>query len=471
MLRFIGGKARLCDGLTRREVLRLGGLGALTLWGRPFFDSPARTATPGREGFGQARSVVFICLYGGPPQTETFDMKPHGPVEARGPFRPISTTVPGTQICEHLPRLAQVADRYALVRSFTHEDTAHASGLYTHLTGWPHPRANTNPPASSTDYPHYGSVMGYLRPLTQPVPPCVIVGGRILPQFQGIGQTGGFLGAAQTPYVLPQGEAFINHYGTILSAGHGPALTLPEQVSPLRLTLRQQLLGQMEDQARTLEQRGRTHPFGQLQQRAFAMLTSPTLAAAFDLEREPNKVRDAYGRHFLGQNLLLARRLVEAGVPTVQVSDIPAGGEQHWDLHYTNIFDQLKDVLLPRLDQAVRAFLTDLHQRGLLEQTLVIVGGEFGRTPWIDREEGQGGRQHWPRCYSMLLAGGGVRGGQVFGASDRAAAYPTTNPVRPSDLGATLLHLGGFDPASTVFDPLQQRPRRICEGTVIRGLL
>ncbi|MBM4005842.1 MAG: DUF1501 domain-containing protein [Planctomycetes bacterium] len=471
MLRFIGGKVRLCDGLARREVLRVGGIGALTLWGRPFFDSPARAESSGRDRFGQARSVVFICLYGGPPQTETFDMKPNGPDEARGPFRPIATAVPGLEICEHLPQLAKVADQYALVRSFTHEDTAHASGLYTHLTGWPHPRANTNPPASSTDYPHYGSVMGHLRAPARPVPPCVIVGGRILPQFQGIGQTGGFLGAAEAPYVMPQGEARINHYGTILSAGHGPALSLPEQLSPLRLTHRQQLLAQLEDQARLLEPRGRTHAFGQLKQRAFAMLTNPTLTAAFDLEREPDKVRDNYGRHFLGQNLLLARRLVEASVPTVQVSDIPAGGEQHWDLHYSNIFDRLKNDLLPQLDQAVHAFLTDLQQRGLLDQTLVIVGGEFGRTPWIDREAGQGGRQHWPRCYSMLLAGGGIRGGQVFGASDRAAAYPTTNPVGPWDLGATLLHLAGFDPASEVFDPLQQRQRRICEGTVIRSLL
>ena len=174
-------------------------------------------------------------------------------------------------------------------------------------------------------------------------------------------------------------------------------------------------------------------------------------------------------RHFLGENLLLARRFVEVGVPCIQISDIPQGGEQHWDLHYLNIFDRLKDRLLPRLDQSVSAFLLDLDQRGLLDQTLVIVGGEFGRTPWMDKKDG--GRQHWPRCYSMLLAGGGIPGGRVFGSSDRAAAYPSSNAISPSDWGATLFHLAGFSPDAEAFDLLQNRRRRICHGVVIRDLL
>jgi hypothetical protein len=312
--------------------------------------------------------------------------------------------------------------------------------------------------------------MGFLRPPAKPVPPCVIVGGRILPQFAGIGQTGGFLGAAHAPYVMPQGERIINHYGTLLDAGHGPDLSLPADVPPLRLRGRRRLADQLGDGALQMAKRDRGD-FTGLRRRAFEMLTSPELAAAFDLDREPDRIRDAYGRSFLGQNLLLARRLLEVDVPVVQVSDIPFRGEHFWDLHYTNIFSRLQERLLPTLDQGLTAFLHDLENRGLLERTLVIVGGEFGRTPWIDRQEGQGGRQHWPQCYSMLLAGGGIRGGQVFGSSDRAAAYPAANPVGPWDLGATMLHLAGFDPDSSVFDPVQNRHHRICEGAVIRGLL
>jgi len=469
MLRFLGNATRLCDCVTRREVLRIGGLGALTFWGNSAFD--LATAGTGPERFGQARSVVFVCLYGGPPHTETFDMKPAGPPETRGPFRPIVTNVPGVQICEHLPLLSKVADHYTLVRSFTHDDTGHPTALYTHLTGWPHPKANSNPGSgvSATDYPHYGSAMGYLRPPRKAVPPCMIVGGRILPQFAGIGQTGGFLGTAHTPYVVPQGEPIINHYGTLLSAGHGPNLTLPPDVPALRLGGRRSLLEQLNHQNRHLEQQKKAMEFSRLQDRAFAMLSSPDLAAAFDLEQEPSAVRDTYGRHFLGENLLLARRFVEVGVPCIQISDIPQGGEQHWDLHYLNIFDRLKDRLLPRLDQSVSAFLLDLDQRGLLDQTLVIVGGEFGRTPWMDKKDG--GRQHWPRCYSMLLAGGGIPGGRVFGSSDRAAAYPSSNAISPSDWGATLFHLAGFSPDAEAFDLLQNRRRRICDGVVIRDLL
>jgi hypothetical protein len=465
----LGKATRLCDGITRREVLRIGGLGALSFWGNSAFDLTA-TAGTGPQHFGQARSVVFVCLYGGPPHTETFDMKPNGPPEARGSFRPIGTNIPGVQICEHLPLLSKVADRYTLVRSFTHDDAGHVTALYTHLTGWRHPKARKDPGsgASSTDYPHYGSVMGYLRPPRKPVHPCMIVGGRILPQFAGIGQTGGFLGTGHAPYVVPQGEAIINHYGTLLSAGHGTSFTLPPDVPALRLGGRRSLLEQLNRQNRHLEQQSKVMEFSQLQDRAFAMLSSPDLAAALDLEQEPSVVRETYGRHFLGENLLLARRLVEAGVPCIQVSDIPQGREQHWDLHYANMFDRLKDRLLPRLDQSLSAFLLDLEQSGLLDQTLVIVGGEFGRTPWMDKTDG--GRQHWPHCYSMLLAGGGIPGGRVFGSSSRDAAYPLSNAMSPSNWGATLLHLAGFSPDAEVFDKLQNRRRRICEGTVVREL-
>ena len=199
------------------------------------------------------------------------------------------------------------------------------------------------------------------------------------------------------------------------------------------------------------------------------MVGASRLKQALDVNQESDGTRDSYGRYWLGQNLLLSRRLLEAGVPVIQVSDIPERGEQHWDLHYPNIFDQLKNKLLPRLDQSLAAFLTDLQENGLLDQTLVIVGGEFGRTPWMDKIDG--GRQHWPRCYSMLLAGGGIQPGRVYGGSDKMAAWPTHNMVRPWDLGATMYHLLGINPFSEVFDERQQRIRRISAGSVIEGLL
>ena len=370
-----------------------------------------------------------------------------------------------------MPHLSSVADRYTLVRSFTHDDTSHPTALYTHLTGWPHPKANTNPGkgVSVTDYPHYGSAMGYLRPPQKAVPPCEIVDGRLLPQFSGIGQNGGFLGASHAPYVAPQGEPILNHYGTLLSAGHGPDLTLPQDLPALRLGEGRSLLEQLNHQRRRLEQQKTAMEFSRLQDKAFAMLSSPELAAALDVEQESSAVRDKYGRNFLGEKLLLARRFVEAGVPCVQVSDIPEGGEQHWDLHYSNIFDRLCNRLLLPLDRGVTAFLLDLEQRGLLDQPLVIVGGEFGRTPWMDKKDG--GRQHWSRCYSMLLAGGGIPGGRVLGSSDRAAAYPTSHAIGIADWGTTLFHLAGFSPDAELFDQHQNRRRRICEGMVVRDLL
>ena len=453
--------------VTRREVLRMMSVGALAPGILPGHVEVPTRSHPSR--FGHAKAVVFVTLYGGPPQTETFDMKPEGPEEARGPFRPVSSRVEGISICERLPELAKLSHLYTLVRSFSHEDTAHASGLYAHLTGWPHPRINMNSPATPFDHPHYGSVVGYLRQPREVVPPCVIVGGRILPQFRGIGQTGGYLGEPHTPYVVPQGETYINHYGTKLFSGVSPELNLPDEIGEIRLSRRHRLLEQLDARDRAIHDYGQTTDFSTLQQSAITMVGASRLKQALDINQESYATRDLYGRYWLGQNLLLSRRLLEAGVPVIQVSDIPERGEQHWDLHYPNIFDQLKDKLLPRLDQSLAAFLTDLHENGLLDQTLVIAGGEFGRTPWMDKIDG--GRQHWPRCYSMLLAGGGIQPGRVYGGSDKMAAWPTHDMVKPWDLGATIYHLLGINPFSEVFDERQQRIRRISAGSVIEGLL
>lgn len=456
MLRFIAGNSN--GGASRREILRVGGLGLLT--GVADLAS-ARVCEAGRGSnrFGRARSIIFVTLYGGPPQTETFDMKPTGPEEAR-PFRPIQTRRTDLQICEFLPRLAQISPSYTIVRSVSHSDTAHAPALYTFCTGWPHPQPNVNSPARPDDAPHYGALVGRARPGWPPVPSCVVVGGRILPQFGGIGQTGGYLGSGGDPFFVDEGSTRgVENLRLVTPAAEVPAV---------RLDGRQRLIDSLSATSRPIEQTSRGREFSSLQSRAFELLNTRSFAEAFNVEAEPAETRATYGQHPLGRNLLLARRLVEAHVPVIQVSDLPPGGEHHWDLHYADIFDRLKNPLLPRLDEAVSALLTDLQERGLLEQTLVVVGGEFGRTPWIDKLEK--GRQHWPNCYSLLIAGGGLRPGCTFGASDRSAAYPTEDPVGPWDIGATILHLAGIDPAGEVYDR-QGRPRPICRGQVIRQLL
>lgn len=457
MLRFLSGGAKLCNGVTRREVLRVGGHAAL--FGSLAGAVPLGGAEPDLlRVFGRAKSIIFITLYGGPPQTETFDMKPDAPLEVRGPFKPIPSSVVDLHVCEHLPRLAKLAHLYTVVRSFSHTNTAHGGSLYTHLTGWPYPIINQNFPSTPEDHPHYGAVVSALKPPQDRVPAAAIVGGRILPQFDGIGQTGGYLGQAHSPFVVE---------------GNPRALLTPkDETSTVRIRSRHRLLQELQSVRSFLDKERKAANFSVVQDQALRLLDSKPFVSAFDLKQEPDETRDRYGRHFLGEYVLLARRLVEAGVPMIQVSDVPPGKEQQWDLHYSNIFTRLKDGLLPRLDQATSALLTDLHERGLLDETLVVVGGEFGRTPWIDHltDPPQGGRQHWPFVYSTMLAGGGVRRGEVFGASDEIAAYPISHKVAPWDLGATVLHLAGIDPRAQVTDR-KGRLRPVCRGDVIRGIL
>jgi len=463
MLSVHTAKATFCDGMTRREMLRVGGLSTLFAWAQPGMmpwstaDSlQAAVSAPNR--FGQAKSVILVTLYGGPPQTETFDMKPSAPIEARGPFKPIPTKVVDLHVCEHLPRLAQLADRYTIVRSFSHTNSAHATGLYTFLTGWPHRVPNQNSPAKPDDYPHFGSLASKLSPPRPGLPPSTILGGQILPQFNGIGQRGGLLGDAHDPVVIDRNPSGL--------------LTLQDDIPLVRMDKRRSLLNELQDLRPQLDRISETDGFTAAQGQALRLLESNKFVSSFDLDAESSETRERYGRSKVGENLLLARRLVEAGVPVIQVSDIPVNGEQHWDLHYSNIFTALENKLLPNLDRGVSALLTDLDERGLLDETLVVVGGEFGRTPWIDHATNppQGGRQHWPFCYSMLFAGGGIRRGEVFGASDEIAAYPVAQKVAPWDFAATLLHLLGIDPSIKVQDR-RGNSVPICRGHVIQGIL
>lgn len=399
-----------------------------------------------------AKSIIFLSLYGGPAHQDTYDLKPDAPVDMRGEFQSIPTTLPGFRICEYLPKLARLAHLYTVVRSVTHNDVGHESAFYALMTGWPHPQPNSVVRPTPTDYPPYGSTFNYLKPTSGLLPGYVLTGGVT---STGIAQTGGFLGPGWAPYLVRQ-DASQPSFGV-------PELTLLDDVSGLRLASRRKLLERLDDSAVSVDpSRGR---FSSHQNRAFEMLAAPQIRAAFDIQDESVRTRDAYGKHPFGQNLLLSRRLVEAGVPIVQVN-WRNRGDGGFDTHSNN-FNMCKGSLLPKLDGCLSALLTDLEERGLLDQTLVVAAGEFGRTPKINRDAG---RDHWPGCNSILLAGGGIKRGFVFGSSDRSGAYPATDAVGPWDVFATMLHCYGIDPAIVVRDS-QNRPRPICRGTAIADVL
>jgi len=442
--------------ITRREALRVGGLGFTGLSWPGLLR--ARAAPAG--GFGKARSCILIFNYGGPSHVDTFDLKPDAPAEVRGEFKPIPTAVPGVAICEHLPRLARLADRYAIVRSVTHRDNDHAIGAYLALTGHHHPKnaiLGIEPPATPLDMPAVGSVVARLRPAARPVFPYVTLGDlRHFGNNDALGQTAGCLGKTFDPYTLP----FVRPTtGTLDLRGVTDVMTGTDAGRlDGRRRLRDGLNRAVPAPYPTAEVRDLDDATG----RAFDLLASPAARDAFDLTRESTKTRDAYGPAPFARNCLLARRLVEAGVPLVTLYSV---GNRDWDTHGNN-FKGLKNSLLPPTDRGVSALLADLDARGLLDETLVVWMGDMGRTPRVNKDAG---RDHWSFCYSVVLAGGGVRGGEVYGASDRTAAYPSANPVGPADLAATIFHCLGIDPRATVIDR-QGRPLVVSDGHPLAAL-
>ncbi len=450
---------RIADGgavSRRRMLLHIGAAGfGLTL---PQLLRPrAATAAPGR-----ARSCILLFLSGGPSQYETFDPKPDAPLAYRGTFRPVATNIPGIRVSEHLPLLARQAQRYALVRSVTHAEPNHPAGVYWMITGRKYPRATSRSVAMSReDHPHFGSVLALVRPPATPALPAFVT----LPEQMNpngpirAGQHAGFLGAAFDPLVLN---------GDPNAPGFRPGeFLLADGLSEGRLLRRRALLAQANARRR-LESR-HPEPLPAHTAQAFDLVLRGAAARAFDLEQEPPATRERYGRHIFGQGVLLARRLVEAGVRLVAVNwvrhdDGPGG--QGWDSHSRHL-EWCRDELLPPTDRAVAALLEDLDRRGLLQETLVVVLGEFGRTPEFNKE---GGRDHWPHVFSVLLAGGGIRGGQVYGASTPDGAHVAEEGVTPGDLAATLYHCLGVDPAAEIEDPLG-RPLPLAEGRVLRQLL
>jgi hypothetical protein len=464
MLSVLGPGVRLCDGLTRREVLRIGGLGFTGLlwsdWLRARAGGQAQPSPrPARSTFGRAKSCILLFNYGGPSHVDMLDLKPDAPAEIRGEFRPMATRVPGVSICEHLPRLARAAQHYTIVRSVNHMDNDHAVGTYLALTGYPHPRSRplgTEPPASPSDMPSLGSVVSKVRPAS--VFSYITLGDlRHLGHNDSMGQNAGCLGRAYDPYTVP----FVRPINGVLDL-HGVTSVMAD-VDDVRLGNRRGLAEQMRQIAPALEDTTGMRNVDSFSRRAFELLSSPASRSAFHVENEPQAIRDAYGSTPFGRSCLLSRRLVEAGVPLITVY---SAGNRDWDTHGNN-FRELQNTLLPPTDQAVAALLDDLHGRGLLDETLVVWMGDMGRTPRINNGAG---RDHWSFCYSILLAGAGVRGGQVYGSSDRSAAYPSTNPVSPQDVAATIYHCLGIDPRDHVTDQ-QGRPIVVSTGIPVTGLL
>jgi hypothetical protein len=469
MLSLHSGLARLCDGLTRREALRVGGLSAFGL-SLPGVLAARQTTGPsaatGPKGFARARACIVLWMTGGPSQLESWDPKPGAPTEVRGPFGTLPTRVPGLRVGELMPRTAALAHELCVVRSVVTNDPSHVTGGYTMLTGMEHPRGKGNDTvvASRTDFPYFGSVVKRFRRPMPGIPTTVVFPQHVFNLNWYAGQDAGLLGSHWDPWHVLSDPA---------APGFQVAdLSLQTEVPALRLAGRRGLLAGVGKQFERLQAGSAPARFSHQVTHAFDLLASRKVRDAFDLNREPSAVRDRYGQHTFGQGCLLARRLVEAGVVLVQVNwhreqndDTPM-----WDSHW-NLETNLKSKLMPPMDLGYSALFEDLRERGLLAETLVVWVGEMGRTPKLEyvKPHPAPGRNHWGGVFSMALAGAGIRGGLVYGASDKQAAYPTENPVSPQDLTATLFHALGLPPETEIRDRLN-RPLPISRGRVLQAL-
>jgi hypothetical protein len=457
---------RLCDGLTRREWLRVGAVGAFGLALPQLLQARAARPATAAGSFGKAKSCILLFHLGGPPQHETWDPKPDAPAGIRGPFKPIATNVPGIRVGELMPRTSRHLDKICVLRAVSTSDNAHSSSGYWMLTGVPHQPLNTENalPGAPNDWPCTAALVQRLRPDRGGLPASVVVPEHIwnTGMIPWPGQDGGFLGRSADPWRLhchPESPDF-----------HVPGLALPGDVPSERLGGRLSLLDRVDRGLGALERRIETEQYGRNTRQALDLLRAGRARQAFELDREPAAVRDRYGRNRWGQSILLARRLVEAGVSLVQVNWQRMPGDTDaapaWDTHVDNA-GRCKNHLMPVMDLAYSALLDDLQARGLLDETQVIWAGEFGRSPRINPV---GGRDHWGHVFSVALAGGGVRGGQVVGASDHIGGHPRDGRVLPQDLTATVFHCLGLSPDTEIRDALG-RPVPISRGEVIRGVV
>lgn len=439
--------------LSRRPFLQASAAAALGL----FWNDWLRAESTQRAK-SKARSVILIFNSGAPSHIDLWDPKPNASDTVRGPYKPIQTNVNGIQISSLLPRLAKQADHYAIVRTVHHRQTQHNSGMHWSIVGRPYRIDDTLINPSRSDYPSFGTLIGWLAQqegTVSAVPPYVITP---FPHCDSTvyitpGQYGGCLGARFDPYVLnadPNARDFQPSFGG------------KEILPPARLDGRRGLLSQLDGSSATKESTYREFEINK--QKAFSLVGSDQVRKAFDLSLESPATRDRYGRHSWGQSHLLARRLVEAGSRFVTTVNGPS---IVWDTHKDN-FNQMEKRLVPPMETAFSALLDDLHDCGLLESTLVIWLGDFGRTPTINKDAG---RDHWPQCYSAILAGGGIRGGQVIGSSDAIGAYPKDTPVTPADLHATVFTALGYDPQAITYTSPEGRPFPLSEGNPIRQLL
>ncbi|HZL90492.1 MAG TPA: DUF1501 domain-containing protein [Pirellulaceae bacterium] len=464
MLTFGHAAARLCQGVTRRHWLRCGGLSSLGLMLPELLSARAGAAeqTASREPqFGRAKSCIVCFLFGAPAHQDIWDLKPEAADDVRGPFLPISSSVPGTLLSEHIPRTAKLAHQFALVRSVTHPDSTHTVAMHYMLTGQRHRRPATNPTNLPDDFPCFGAAVSRFRPSITPLPSGIslnapgneIPSGHIFPGFFA-----GFLGHGYDPMFVTANPAS-KEFDPFPVAGGAPRERVRE---------RQTLVEQLDGLRRRFDTDESVRSAGSFQDKALSLIGSPSAVRAFDLSREKQSVRDQFGMTPFGQGCLLARRLVESGVRLVTVNwarDYQAGIADHWDTHQRN-FVLHKEKLLPAFDQAYSALLTDLDERGLLDETLVVVLAEFGRTPKINSNAG---RDHWPGCFSITLAGAGIRGGLVHGASDRIAAYPSRDPVSPEEVAATIYHALGIPLRTEVIDH-SGRPMPLATAQPLRAL-
>lgn len=465
MLTIQGPGSQLCDGLTRREWLRIGGLGAFGLSLGEVLSARQSAAASTGGAFAKAKSCIVLFLLGAPPQHETWDPKPEAPAEIRGDLKPIQSSVPGLWVGELMPRVARLAHRCAVLRAVATGDSAHTSSGYAMHTGMPHAPLNVEnaKPGAPNDWPYFGSIVKKLKKSTASLPSVVMLPENI--HNDGMtqswpGTSAGFLGQNADPWLVrcdPAAPTF-----------DVPELTLPADVPASRFDQRRTLLDRVNRHLDQVERSGVLSHYDDQSRQAFDLLHSARARQAFNLAQEPPAVRDRYGRTTFGQSALLARRLVEAGVSLVQVNWTRVAGALnagHWDTHNKNT-EALKQ-LMPIMDQTYSALLEDLADRGLLEETLVIWMGEFGRTPKLN---GNAGRDHWGHVFSVALAGGGVQGGSVYGASDRIGAYPREGRVEPRDLIATLFHCLGIEPHTEIHDALG-RPIAASRGRVIHQVL
>ncbi len=462
MLRILGPGGRLCDGYSRREILRIGGLGLLGS-GLSLSDLTKRL----RQLDARPRkSCIVLFLMGGPPQHSTWDPKPDAPAEVRGDFRPIATSVPGLSLSELLPQTAKVADKLCVLRAVSTGDNAHSSSGYYMLTGRPHQPMNVENanPGAPNDSPSLGALIGRVESGRGGLPPAVTLPHRISNTDGSVwpGQDAGLLGRSRDPWLLnasqtPEGFRIRE-------------IDLPAELDLQRLGRRRDLLDGLNRSLDALDRGPNARVLDDRTREAYDLLGSSRARRAFSLDDEPKAVRERYGETPFGQGVLLSRRLVEAGVRLVQVNWYRGADEPPanpcWDSHVAESA-RLKTVLAPPMDRAYSALLEDLESRGLLDETLVVCMSEFGRTPRLDNA---GGRGHWGSVFSVAMAGGGIRGGQVYGASDKIGAYPREGRVRPEDLSATIFHCLGHAPATEYEDTLG-RPHFLSRGEVLDAIL